>query len=184
MPQEVIEYWGKAKARGAEQHAAWNAKRAAFAAAYPADAAEYERRLSGKLPEGWSEKIPAFTKENGSVASRAAFGAVLNATASTLPELVGGSADLTPSNNTSVKTWTNFSPADFGARYVHFGIREHGMASIMNGMALHRGVLPYGGTFLVIFSDYMRPASAYWRRSRRTHVYPSLHTRLDRTWRR
>jgi transketolase len=91
------------------------------------------------------------------VASRAAFGAVLNATAGSLPELVGGSADLTPSNNTSVKTWKNFSPSDYGSRYVHFGIREHAMASIMNGMALHKGVIPYGGTFL-IFSDYMRPA--------------------------
>jgi transketolase len=106
---------------------------------------------------GWAKKIPTFTKENGNVASRAAFGAVLNATAELLPELVGGSADLTPSNNTSVKAWKSFSPGDFAARYVHFGIREHGMAAIMNGMALHGGILPYGGTFL-IFSDYMRPS--------------------------
>jgi transketolase len=157
VPQEALDHWRKATARGAEQHAAWNAKRTAYAAAHPSDAAELDRRLAGKRADGWAKNIPTFTKENGNVASRAAFGAVLNATAGSLPELVGGSADLTPSNNTSVKTWKNFSPSDYGSRYVHFGIREHAMASIMNGMALHKGVIPYGGTFL-IFSDYMRPA--------------------------
>lgn len=157
VPPEVIDYWGQAKARGAEQHAAWTTKRAAFAAAYPAESTDLDRRLSGKRPDGWATKIPTFTKENGNVASRAAFGAVLNATADGLPELVGGSADLTPSNNTTVKTWKDFTSADYADRYMHFGIREHGMAAIMNGMALHGAVLPYGGTFL-IFSDYMRPA--------------------------
>ncbi|HTE44875.1 MAG TPA: transketolase [Gemmatimonadaceae bacterium] len=157
VPDEALAHWRKAKARGAEQHAAWNAKYAWFATAHPADAKELERRLSGKRPEGWANAIPTFTKENGNVASRAAFGAVLNATAGLLPELVGGSADLTPSNNTTVKAWTSFTPADYGGRYMHFGIREHGMAAIMSGMALHKGVTPYGGTFL-IFSDYMRPA--------------------------
>jgi transketolase len=157
VPPEALDHWRKATARGAEQHAAWNAKRAAYAAAHPSDAAELDRRLAGKRPDGWAKNIPTFTKENGTVASRAAFGAVLNATAGSLPELVGGSADLTPSNNTSVKTWKDYSPSDYGARYVHFGIREHAMAAIMNGMALHKGIIPYGGTFL-IFSDYMRPA--------------------------
>ena len=157
VPEEALAHWRKTKERGAKQHAEWNEKSKAYAAANGADAKELERRLSGKLPEKWAEKIPSFTKENGNIASRAAFGAVLNATAEVLPELVGGSADLTPSNNTSVKAWKNFSPEDYAARYVHFGIREHGMASIMNGMALHRGIIPYGGTFL-IFSDYMRPS--------------------------
>jgi transketolase len=157
VPPEALANWRKARDRGAKQHADWNARWAKYAAANPADAKELERRLSGKRPEGWEKKIPSFTKENGSVASRAAFGVVLNATADVLPELLGGSADLTPSNNTSVKTWKNFSPEDYAARYMHFGIREHGMGSIMNGMALHGGILPYGGTFL-IFSDYMRPA--------------------------
>src|SRR3954469_4929638 len=157
VPPEALAHWRKTKERGAKQHAEWNEKKKAYAAANGADAKELERRLSGKLPEKWAEKIPSFTKENGSVASRAAFGVVLNATAELLPELVGGSADLTPSNNTSVKAWKNFSPEDYAARYVHFGIREHGMASIMNGMALHGGIIPYGGTFL-IFSDYMRPS--------------------------
>jgi transketolase len=82
---------------------------------------------------------------------------VLNALVGVLPELMGGSADLTPSNGTAVKTWKNFAPGAYDKRYMHFGIREHGMAAIMNGMALHRGIIPFGGTFL-IFSDYMRPA--------------------------
>ncbi|HVX39242.1 MAG TPA: transketolase, partial [Gemmatimonadaceae bacterium] len=157
VPQKALEHWRKTKDKGAQEHREWNARWSSYAKAYPGDARELDRRLAGKRPDGWARKIPSFTKENGNVASRAAFGAALNATAELLPELVGGSADLTPSNNTSVKAWKNFSPADYSARYVHFGIREHGMASIMNGMALHGGILPYGGTFL-IFSDYMRPS--------------------------
>ncbi len=157
VPDEALTHWRKAKDRGAREHAAWNARLDAYRKANPDKAKELDRRLAGKLPDGWTKKIPSFTKENGNVASRAAFGAVLNATAESLPELFGGSADLTPSNNTSVKAWKNFSAEDPAARYVHFGIREHAMASMMNGMALHGGVLPYGGTFL-IFSDYMRPA--------------------------
>ena len=157
VPPEALAEWRKTRERGVQDHTAWNYRNVAFEKAFPAESKELSRRLSGTPPEGWSAKIPSFTKENGNVASRAAFGAVLNATAELLPELVGGSADLTPSNNTSVKAWKNFSPTDYAARYVHFGIREHGMASIMNGMALHGGIIPYGGTFL-IFSDYMRPA--------------------------
>ena len=157
VPDEALAHWRKAKEKGARLHAEWNANRAAYATAFPDDAKELERRLSGKRPPNWAAKMPTFTKENGNVASRAAFGTVLNATAESLPELGGGSADRTPSNNTSVKTWKNFAPGEYASRYVHFGIREHGMAAIMNGMALHGGVLPYGGTFL-IFSDYMRPS--------------------------
>jgi transketolase len=157
VPADALAEWRKAKDRGASCHAEWNARWKAYAAANPADAAELERRLAGRRPENWEAKLPTFTAENGAIATRAAFGAALNATADLLPELVGGSADLTPSNNTSVKAWQNFTPESRGSRYVHFGIREHGMASIMTGMALHGGVLPYGGTFL-IFSDYMRPS--------------------------
>jgi transketolase len=157
VPEEALAEWRKTRARGQDAHTAWSYQRESYRKAYEADSKELDRRLSGTPPEGWAKKIPTFTKENGNVASRAAFGAVLNATAELLPELVGGSADLTPSNNTSVKAWKSFSPGDFAARYVHFGIREHGMAAIMNGMALHGGILPYGGTFL-IFSDYMRPS--------------------------
>jgi transketolase len=157
VPPEALAEWRKAKPKGAAEHAQWNDLWAKYMAAHPDDAQEYERRLADRRKPGWSKGIPAFTAENGKVASRAAFGAVLNASAENLPELVGGSADLTPSNNTSVKAWKNFNPDDRSARYVHYGIREHGMAAIMNGMALHGGIVPYGGTFL-IFSDYMRPS--------------------------
>jgi transketolase len=108
------------------------------------------------MQEGWEDLIPTFTAENGNVASRAASGAVINAIAPKVPELVGGSADLASSTNTIVKGAPSFGPDDHTGRNFHFGIREHGMGSIMNGMALHGGVIPYGATFL-IFSDYMRP---------------------------
>jgi transketolase len=157
VPEEVLEQWRGVKERGAAAHAAWQRVMDAYTLANPALAKEFKRRISGELPPGWEKVVPSFTKENGAVASRAASNVVLNALAPILPELFGGSADLTPSNGTAVKTWRNFAPNDYAARYVHFGIREHGMASIMNGMALHRGIMPFGGTFL-IFSDYMRPA--------------------------
>jgi transketolase len=157
VPDAALAHWREAKDKGAKAHAAWNAKNAAYAKAFGEDAKELGRRLAGNRKEGWSSTLPVFTKETGNVASRAAFGAALNATAPNLPELMGGSADLTPSNNTSVKAWANYTPQDRAGRYMHFGIREHGMGSIMNGMAVHGGVVPYGGTFL-IFSDYMRPA--------------------------
>jgi len=121
------------------------------------DRAEIERRIQGRLPAGWQAKVPVFTKENGNVASRAASNTVLNALVPVLPELIGGSADLTPSNGTALKNEKVFARDAKAGRYVHFGIREHGMGAIMNGMALHGGVRPFGGTFL-IFSDYMRPA--------------------------
>ena len=157
VPEEALAHWRMTRERGERDHADWNATWDAYRTAFPNDAAELERRLGGKRPKDWDKRIPSFTKENGSVASRAAFGTVLNATADVLPELMGGSADLTPSNNTTVKAWQKFSHEHPDGRYVHFGVREHGMGSIMNGMALHGGILPYGGTFL-IFSDYMRPA--------------------------
>jgi transketolase len=157
VPGEALAHWRKTKERGAQQHAEWNKTWDAYRSAHAPDAAELERRLAHKLPADWVRKIPTFTKENGNVASRAAFGAVLNATADALPELLGGSADLTPSNNTTVKKWKSFAADDHAGNYLHFGIREHAMAAMMNGMALHGGVRPYGGTFL-IFSDYMRPS--------------------------
>jgi transketolase len=156
VPNEALDEWRKALGKGAEAHDQWNAKSAAYAAAYPDDARELKRRIAGELPPNWESVVPTFTAENGSVASRAASQTVLNALVAVLPELMGGSADLTPSNGTAVKTWKNFAPGAYEMRYMHFGIREHGMGSIMNGMALHGGIVPFGGTFL-IFSDYMRP---------------------------
>jgi transketolase len=156
VPDEALAHWREVKERGAAARAEWQRALDAYTLAFPQPAKELRRRLAGELPAGWEKVIPSFTKENGNVASRAASNTVLNALAPILPELMGGSADLTPSNGTSIKTWRNFAPGDYGARYVHFGIREHGMGAIMNGMVLHKGVIPFGGTFL-IFSDYMRP---------------------------
>ncbi len=157
VPDEALANWRTAKEKGAVARAAWQRNMDSYTMAQPALAKELRRRLAGEVPAGWEKVVPSFTKDNGSVASRAASNTVLNALVPLLPELVGGSADLTPSNGTAVKTWRNFAPGDYGARYMHYGIREHGMGSIMNGMALHKGLVPFGGTFL-IFSDYMRPA--------------------------
>jgi len=151
VPPEVLEHTRKTVETGRKQNAEWRKRLASFP-----ERAELERRIEGRLPDGWEKVIPSFTKENGSVASRAASNVVLNALVTVLPELIGGSADLTPSNGTALKNATDFSRQRKDGRYVRFGIREHGMASIMNGLALHGGLRPFGGTFL-IFSDYMRP---------------------------
>ena len=157
VPEEALANWRKARERGAAAHADWKKRYAAYRGAFATEAGELDRRLAGNLPDGWDKVIPSFTKENGSVASRAASNAVLNGLVPVLPELIGGSADLTPSNGTAVKSWQPFAATRYEGRYMHFGVREHGMGSMMNGMALHGGVVPFGGTFL-IFSDYMRPA--------------------------
>ncbi|MDF1504632.1 transketolase [Roseisolibacter sp. H3M3-2] len=157
VPDDAREAWLAAGRRQAEAHGAWTARWDAYRAAEPALAAEFERRLAKRLPDGWDAAVPSFTAENGAVASRAASGTVLNALAAKLPELMGGSADLAPSNNTALKGLPAYSAATPGGRNMHFGVREHGMGAIMNGMALHGGIVPYGGTFLV-FADYMRPA--------------------------
>ncbi len=169
MPDEALAFFRQAVARGAEQEQAWQQKFEAYRAAYPDLAAELERRLAGKLPEGWADGLPEFPPDAKGLASRASSGKVLNAIATKLPDLVGGSADLAP----STVTWMTNSPA-FAAdcregRNFHFGVREHGMAAVVNGMAYHGGVIPFGATFFV-FSDYLRPRCAWlpsrtWARS-------------------
>jgi transketolase len=154
---EALAHWRTMSERGASLEAEWQKKYDAYKAAHSADASELERRLRGELLDGWEDLIPSFTAENGSVASRAASGIVLNAIAPKVPELIGGSADLASSTNTIVKGAPSITPEDYSGRNYHFGIREHGMGSVMNGMSVHGGVVPYGATFL-IFSDYMRPA--------------------------
>ena len=154
---EALDRWRTMTARGVELENEWQKRYDAWKTASAADAAELERRLRGDLLEGWEDLIPKFTAENGSVASRAASGIVLNAIAPKVPELVGGSADLASSTNTIVKGAPSFSAKDYTGRNFHFGIREHGMGAVMNGMSVHGGFIPYGATFL-IFSDYMRPA--------------------------
>ena len=143
--------------RGAEAHCDWEGAMTAYAEAHPERAAELTRRLEGRLPDGWDDALPSFPADAGGMASRAASGKVLDALAPVLPELMGGSADLTPSVKTKAAGMEDFQHETPAARYVHYGIREHAMAAAMNGIALHGGVRPYGGTFL-IFSDYAKPA--------------------------
>ena len=152
VPPEVLDHFRTRNPNRQTQNAEWLRR----LNAHP-DVAELKRRIDGRLPAGWEKKIPSFTKENGSVASRAASNIVLNSLVGVIPELIGGSADLTPSNGTALKNEPVFTRERKDGRYVHFGIREHGMAAIMNGLSLHGGLRPFGGTFL-IFSDYMRPA--------------------------
>jgi len=153
---EALAHWRNIGERGAPLQSEWQKRYDSYKSANPDVAAELERRLRGDLLDGWEDLIPTFTAENGNVASRAASGAVINAIAPKIPELIGGSADLASSTDTIVKGAPSFGPDDHSGRNFHFGIREHGMGAIMNGMAVHGGIIPYGATFL-IFSDYMRP---------------------------
>jgi transketolase len=174
VPDEALRAWRDAAARRAATHAEWRERWAAYRAAHPDAAAELERRWRGELRPGWDAKLPSFTAENGAVASRAASGAVLNAIAADVPELIGGSADLAGSTNTLLKGIPSFAADTYAGRNFHWGIREHGMGSMMNGMALHGGVIPYGATFLV-FADYMRPAIRLAALMQRHAIYVFTH---------
>lgn len=157
IPEPALARFRRAVESGSAAQAAWQARFDAYEKAYPELAAEWRRVMSGKLPEGWETHLPIFTPTAGPVATREASGKVLNALAPHIPELVGGSADLAPSNLTYLAGMGDFQAANRGGRNLHFGVREHAMGAILSGMALHGGLRPYGGTFLV-FSDYMRPA--------------------------
>jgi transketolase len=156
VPQAVYDHMS-AHARGAELLAAWDAKLAAYRAANPAGAATLERRLAGALPAGWADALPTFAPDAKGMATRNSSGKVLERIMATLPELVGGSADLASSNKTLFPAHGIFDRANRAGQNVHFGVREHGMGAVVNGMTLHGGLRGYGATFLV-FSDYMRPA--------------------------
>jgi transketolase len=155
VPAEVSERMARFASQGAAAQASWKACLEGYRKSFPELAGAWERYVRGELPTGWSEPLPAFA-EGQPMATRVASGKVLDAIAPQLLTLVGGSADLTPSNNTLPKGAAVVSRDDFSGMYLHFGVREHGMGAILNGLALH-GLRPYGGTFL-IFSDYMRPA--------------------------
>lgn len=157
IPEDVLNLYRQALARGAEWEADWRLRFDAYQRLYPALGSELRRRLDGELPQGWSAALPVFPRDSKGMATRAASGKVINALAPVLPELVGGSADLAPSNNTWLQGEAAFQKDAPHGRNLHFGVREHAMGAALNGMALHGGLIPYGGTFLV-FSDYMRPA--------------------------
>lgn len=157
VPEDVREHFLAAADRGKQKHQAWKKLLADYKADHPDQAGQFERTLERRLPENLAAHLPEFPADEKGLATRASSGAVINALAPHLPEWIGGSADLTGSNKTDVKGEGPFTADDRANRYIHFGVREHAMASSMSGMALHGGVIPYGGTFLV-FSDYLRPA--------------------------
>src|SRR5690606_17892464 len=160
IPQEIRRGWD-ARERGGERERAWNELFSAYRGEYPQLAAEFERRMRGALPEEWanvaSGHIAQAARGEKALATRQCSQQSLNAYGPALPELFGGSADLTGSNNTNRKDSRALSAQDASGDYLHYGVREFGMAAIMNGVALHGGFIPYGGTFLV-FSDYARNA--------------------------
>ena len=155
IPEDSLSFYRQAQTIGAEQEAAWNAKFDAYKAAYPQEAAELMRRLAGELPAGWDDGLIVFPADEKGMATRASSGKVLNELAAKLPELFGGSADLAPSTDTWLKGIPSFGD-DPAGRNVNFGVREHAMGAIVNGLVYHGGIIPFGATFLV-FSDYMRP---------------------------
>jgi transketolase len=157
VPDDVRSHFQALGEPGRKARKAWQDMMVRYRKENAQTAAEYDRLLAGKLPAGLAAKIEVFPADPKGVATRAASGKVLNALAPMLPELMGGSADLTPSNVTAIKGEGDFGAENRANRYMRFGVREHAMGSILSGMALNGGVIPYGGTFL-IFSDYMRPA--------------------------
>ncbi|HEY8586867.1 MAG TPA: transketolase [Rhodanobacter sp.] len=172
VPEPALAHFRAARERGAQAQARWNSRLDGYKAAYPALANELVGRLTGQLPDGWDAAVPVFPADAKGIATRVASGKVMNAIAPKLPALFGGSADLDPSTHTALKGLGDFNPpADDGddkqgsdgggwshaGRNLHFGVREHAMGAIVNGLAVHGGFIPYGSTFL-IFADYMRPA--------------------------
>ncbi|MFQ5427844.1 MAG: transketolase [Thermodesulfobacteriota bacterium] len=156
VPDEVAAEYGKAKVEGGALEAKWQETFEGYREKHPDLAEEFSALLRGEFPSDWKEDMPTFGTDDGPMATRKASGAVLNAIAQKTPFLMGGSADLSPSTNTILKGFPDFTPETAG-RNLHFGVREHAMGAILNGMAQSRAILPYGATFLV-FSDYMRPA--------------------------
>jgi len=157
VPDVVRTYFQQAVENGAALESAWEAQMAAYRNSHADLAAELTRRMAGKLPEGWETAVPTFPADEKGMATRVASGKTLNALAAAIPELMGGSADLAPSNKTWLEGTPAFSAETPAGRNFHFGVREHAMGAIVNGMAVHGGIIPYGATFLV-FSDYMRGA--------------------------
>ncbi len=157
VPDEVLAYFRQAQVVGKELEADWSVLISAYKQEFPEKGNELERRLQGRLPENWEASLPEFQADPKGMATREASGKVLNAAARILPELLGGSADLAPSNKTWIDGLPPFDKDCPQGRNFHFGVREHAMGAVVNGMAVNGGVIPYGGTFLV-FSDYMRPA--------------------------
>jgi transketolase len=156
IPAEALKHFRRAVARGDSAQTEWESRFKAYAQEYPDLAAEFQRVIDGRLPKDWEADLPAFRAADGPMATRVASGKAIEALGPRLPEMMGGSADLGPSTHTNIDGAGNFEPENWAGRNMHFGIRENAMGAILNGMALHRGIIPYGGTFFV-FTDYMLP---------------------------
>ncbi|HXB06453.1 MAG TPA: transketolase, partial [Puia sp.] len=159
VPDKVLEYYRHVGEKGGQLQSEWKTLVENYKKEFPASAAEYESMLNDEMPKGWEKKIPSFQPSDGKegkLSTRIAGGKVLNSIAATFPGLIGGAADLAPSTETNLKDYGSFSAEDPGGRNFHFGIREHAMGCALNGMAVTKGVAPFGATFL-IFSEYMRP---------------------------
>ena len=157
IPNDVLEHFREVGEKGKETENEWNTLFESYSKKYPELASEYRRRMEGELPKGWDKDLPFFDADEKGIATRAASGKIINTLAKRLPEFIGGSADLTPSNKTWIDESTSFQADTPDGRNLHFGVREHSMAAIVNGMAAHGGVIPFAATFLM-FSDYMRPS--------------------------
>lgn len=156
IPDEVLAHFRTAVLEGRKKENEWQNLFNNYKTKFPDLASTLEKAWKGEYGDAWKKAIPVFTAETGNIATREASGKVLAAIAPHLPTLIAGSADLTPSNNTRVKEYADFQSGEYGGRYIRYGVREHAMGSVMNGIALTSGMIPYGGTFL-IFSEYMRP---------------------------
>jgi transketolase len=157
IPDEALAHFRKSIDRGQEHEQSWTSSFRNYLTDYPEEGARFEKQLKGELPHSWDKDIPVFPADAKGKATRVTSGVVLNAIAGNVPALMGGSADLAPSNKTLIDNENSFQAGTYDQRNIHFGVREFCMTAVLNGMALHGGFIPYGGTFL-IFSDYMRPA--------------------------
>jgi len=157
IPERVLNHFREAVDAGEQYISQWQQRFDEYAQKYPEETAEFQRRMRGALPEAWGSYLPGFEPDPKGDATRMATGIILNALASVIPELMGGSADLAPATRTLIEGSNDFGPENYAARNLRFGVREHAMAGVVNGLALHGGIRPYGATFL-IFYDYMRPA--------------------------
>ncbi|MBE9155806.1 transketolase [Nodosilinea sp. LEGE 06152] len=175
VPEDALNHMRKAVERGANLQAEWEETLATYRSKYAAEAAEFDRMLAGKLPEGWADALPTYTPEDKALATRKNSEVTLNALAPAIPELIGGSADLTHSNLTELKISGSFQKGAYENRNLRFGVREHGMGAICNGIALHNsGLIPYCATFLV-FADYMRAAIRLSALSQAGVIYVMTH---------
>ena len=174
IPEDVLAEFRQAIPTGETAQNAWVDALSAYAKAEPVLAAEYQRRINKELPENWEEGLPVFPADAKGMATRVASHKSINALAGKIPELIGGSADLAPSNNTWMEGFTAFSVDDRAGRNIHFGVRELSMTAISNGMLVHGGLIPYCATFLV-FSDYMRPAIRVAAISRMGTIFVTTH---------